>query len=307
MMSNTPILIDTDGQFDSFWGLLLAKEHLNVTAITVCTGKNKNPEDAFSNALSFASLAGFSCPISKGSERSILKRERPDWPRYAPDGKCNVPLAPAKINYDPLSAWDQIYQQALNAKNELVVLCFGPMTNLACAFFKYPDLASMLKKVIFVGGSYDFGNYSSVVEINMATDPEAAQAIFQSGVQLEMYGYNAELKSAFSNSEIATIVDGAKGMYSSAFMMSAMSCKIGEPIYYGPALAVAGVSHPELVELEQYHVFLETKGNACRGRTTPLTMYTPFGRTKDTLVAMDVKKEQYVQLLKQLIQTKESL
>ena len=68
----------------------------------------------------------------------------------------------------------------------------------------------------------------------MATDPEAARAVFQSGIKMEMYGYNAELKSAFTNAEIGRIVDGANGPYTTAFAMSGMSHKPDEPIYYGP-------------------------------------------------------------------------
>ena len=48
-MFKDPVLIDTDGQLDSFWGLVLAKRFLDVKAVTVCGGKNNNPEDAFKN------------------------------------------------------------------------------------------------------------------------------------------------------------------------------------------------------------------------------------------------------------------
>ena len=88
---------------------------------------------------------------------------------------------------------DRIYKEAKEAEGNLVVLCYGPMTNLALAIFKYPDICELIKKVVFVGGSYDFGDVSAVVEANMATDPEAARAVFQSGIRMEMYGYNVEL------------------------------------------------------------------------------------------------------------------
>ena len=39
-MFKDPVLIDTDGQIDSFWGLVLAKRYLDVKAVTVCGGKN---------------------------------------------------------------------------------------------------------------------------------------------------------------------------------------------------------------------------------------------------------------------------
>lgn len=69
--------------------------------------------------------------------------------------------------------------------------------------------------MVFVGGSYDFGDVSAVVEANMATDPEAARAVFQSGIRMEMYGYNVELKSALANSEIGRSYMGQRSIYHS--------------------------------------------------------------------------------------------
>ena len=78
-MFKDPVLIDTDGQIDSFWGLVLAKRYLDVKAVTVCGGKNNNPEDAFKNVPGFVKMAGLSCGVSKGSERCVLKKKKPAW------------------------------------------------------------------------------------------------------------------------------------------------------------------------------------------------------------------------------------
>lgn len=305
-MRKLSVLIDTDGQIDSLWGLLIAAKTLDVKAITVSTGKNADPENAFQNVLGFAAMAGLSCPLSAGSRRAVLNREKPRWNRFAPDGKCGLALPRSALSYEEIPAWDRIYLEAQAAAGELVILCFGPMTNLALAIFKYPDLPKLIRKVAFVGGSYDYGNYTAVTEINMATDPEAAKAVFQSGIQLEMYGYNVQLSSSLTSSEIGRIVNG-DGPYSTAFALSGMSHKPDEPIYYGPALAVMGLANPETVTFARYNVFLETKGTLCRGRTTPLNMYTPLGYSKDTLVAMELDKSTYVNLLKDTLALYEEL
>lgn len=306
-MSKIPVLIDTDGQADSLWGLVISAKRLDVKAITVCTGKNKHLEESLNNTRGFAAMAGIGAAVSPGSERTVLKKDKPVWTRFLPDGKCGLPLPKEAAPLDSRPAWDCIYEEAKAMEGELTVMCFGPMTNLALAIFKYPDLPQLIKKVVFVGGSYDYGDYSSVVEINMATDPEAARAVFQSGIPMEMYGCNVEMKSALSNGEIGRIVDGAKGPYTTAFVMCGMSHKPGMPVYYGPAVAAMGVAEPEKVVRERYNVFLETKGNLCRGRTIPLNMYTPLGFSKDTLVAMDLDKEYYVEMLRELLAEYEAL
>ena len=74
-MSRIPVLIDTDGQMDSLWGMILAKRLLDVKAVTVCSGKNDNPEHAFSNAAGFAAMAGLDFKISAGSKGKAVSDE----------------------------------------------------------------------------------------------------------------------------------------------------------------------------------------------------------------------------------------
>ena len=135
-MSRIPVLIDTDGQMDSLWGMILAKRLLDVKAVTVCSGKNDNPEHAFSNAAGFAAMAGLDFKISAGSKRAVLTKGKPSQTKYLPDGKCGMPLPGKSAEYEELPAWDRIYETAKAFGKELVVLCFGPMTNLAIAIFK---------------------------------------------------------------------------------------------------------------------------------------------------------------------------
>ncbi len=308
-MSKISVVIDTDGQMDSLWGLILAKQFLDIKAITVCAGKNEEGKYAFENVPSFVQMAGIKgVPLSKGSERPVLiEKKNILKKKFNPDGKCGLPMPVIQNAYEEIPAWDRIYEEAKTLEGELIVVCFGPMTNLALAIFKYPDICSMIKKVVFVGGSYDFGNVTPVAEENMAADPEAARAVFQSGIKMEMYGYNLELKSAFSNSEVGEIVNGANGPYTTAFAMSGMSHKPGEPIYYGPTLAVVGLAMPEMITFERHNIFIETRSELCRGRVVPLTMYTPLGYSKDTKVAMDIDKKSYIQLMKDILASYETL
>ena len=75
-MFKDPVLIDTDGQIDSFWGLVLAKRYLDVKAVTVCGGKNNNPEDAFKNVPGFVKMAGLRYSVRNMMERvSMLSKK----------------------------------------------------------------------------------------------------------------------------------------------------------------------------------------------------------------------------------------
>lgn len=300
MNKKIPVLIDCDGGVDSLWGLALAaaSERIDLRAVTVCAGKEK-PECAFENAAAYAAALNLGCPLYKGSERSILLREKPVRKLNGPDGRLGISL-PSPVDYECEYAWDAIYQQAKKWDGELTLVFFGPMTNLAIALFKYEDLASLIKKVLFVGGSYDFGNVSGVVEINMATDPEAARAVFRSKIPKMMVGFNAIRESALSEEQIQAI--GGENRAGELFLQTSNGRKeLLNRVCYGAALGMAALIEPELISWVRYHLTIETRSSICRGRTTPLNMYSPRGFEKDTDIAMSVNMEGYMDLLKNAV------
>ena len=301
MSERIPVVIDLDGGAGGLWGLAAAAAYgdkLDLKAVTVCAGKQV-ADQSFFNGASYGALLKLSCPFYKGSERPLLLKERPEWKGDGPDGKLGMSL-PEPLSYEAGYAWDAIYREAVAAEGELHVVCFGPMTNLAIALFKYERLAPFIKKVIFVGGSYDYGNVSAVAEINMATDPEAARAVFRSKIPKTMVGFNAVRKSALSDDQIRRIM--GEGLSGELFLQCAAGReKLLSRVCFGAALGMAALLEPELLSWVRYHLTIETKSSLCRGRTTPLSMYSPRGFEKDTDIAMGVDRERYVEFLKAVV------
>ena len=62
---------------------------------------------------------------------------------------------------------------------ELIGLATGPLTNLALALRQEPALPTLLRRLVIMGGVYDYrGNTNAVAEWNIAVDPEAAAEVF---------------------------------------------------------------------------------------------------------------------------------
>ena len=62
---------------------------------------------------------------------------------------------------------------------ELIGLVTGPLTNLALAVRDEPNLPSLLRRLVIMGGSFDYrGNTTPVAEWNISVDPEAAAEVF---------------------------------------------------------------------------------------------------------------------------------
>ncbi|MCI9487151.1 MAG: nucleoside hydrolase [Lachnospiraceae bacterium] len=302
MSERIPVVIDLDGGADGLWGLAVAAAHgdrMELKAVTVCGGR-QGAAQAFSNSASYGALLKLSCPLYRGSERSVLLKERSQWKGDGPDGKLGMSL-PEPLAYGEGYAWDAIYREAVAAEGELQVVCFGPMTNLAIALFKYEELAPLIKRVIFVGGSYDYGNISAAAEVNMATDPEAARAVFRSGIPKTMVGFNAIRESALSDEQIRRVM--GERLSGELFLQCAAGReKLLSRVCFGAPLGMAALLEGDLLSWVRYHLTIETKSSLCRGRTTPLNMYSPRGFEKDTDIAMGVDMERYVEFLKAAVE-----
>ncbi len=64
-----------------------------------------------------------------------------------------------------------------------VTLCpLGPLTNIATALSRAPDIASRIDRIILMGGAYfEVGNITPAAEFNIYVDPEAADIVMKSG------------------------------------------------------------------------------------------------------------------------------
>lgn len=77
---------------------------------------------------------------------------------------------------------DFIIQQAKENPGEVVIICIGPLTNLAMAIRKEPELPRLVKETIIMGGGWTqpLECMTPVAEFNMFCDPEAAKIVFHS-------------------------------------------------------------------------------------------------------------------------------
>jgi purine nucleosidase len=83
-------------------------------------------------------------------------------------------------------AVDFIIETLRNEPAQTVTLVpIGPLTNIAKAFAQAPDIIDRVQEIVLMGGAYfEVGNITPAAEFNIYVDPEAAKAVFGSGVQL---------------------------------------------------------------------------------------------------------------------------
>ncbi len=187
-----PFLIDNDAGSDDAVAVLMALRHsdVDVRAITVVAG-NVPLEQGVQNSLYFAELCDADVPVYAGADRPLLREYvSADWFHGADGlGDWGDRYKPRRTQAAAQHAVDAIIE-SLRATPGIVVVTLGPLTNLALALRKAPDIAAQVSRCVVMGGAAcTNGNVTPAAEYNIWCDPEAACIVFRSGLPIEMVGW----------------------------------------------------------------------------------------------------------------------
>jgi inosine-uridine nucleoside N-ribohydrolase len=195
-MTNSPrhkVIFDTDPGVDDAMALYFALAHpgIDVVGITTTFG-NVTVEQATVNALYLTAIAGQpAIPVTQGVQTPSVKLgEAPPAYIHGADGLGNLADRVATRNVaDPRSSAQFMVDMARAHPGEITLVAVGPLGNLSLALKLEPDLPTLLKQVIIMGGTVmDPGNVSPVAEANIWNDPHAADHVFTAGWKLAMVG-----------------------------------------------------------------------------------------------------------------------
>lgn len=187
-----PFLIDTDAGSDDAVAVVMAlRQHdVDVRAITTVAG-NVPLGQALQNARYFVELCAADVPVYAGADRPLLREYvSADWFHGADGlGDWGDRYVPRRARAAAGHAVDAIIDLA-RAIDDLTIVTLGPLTNLALALRKAPDIAERVDRCVIMGGAAcTYGNVTPAAEYNIWCDPEAAQIVFRSGLAIEMVGW----------------------------------------------------------------------------------------------------------------------
>ncbi|HEX9834606.1 MAG TPA: nucleoside hydrolase [Mycobacterium sp.] len=175
-----PVFVDVDTGVDDAMALvyLFASDDADVVGIASTAG-NVPVQQVCENNLGLLELCGLNIPVSMGSEQPIKSPLRTAEDTHGPKGMgyAQLPATDRRLTaHDAADAWIR----AANAHpGELVAIAVGPLTNLALALRKEPALPKLLRRLVIMGGAFDYrGNTTPVAEWNISVDPEAAAEVF---------------------------------------------------------------------------------------------------------------------------------
>ncbi|SLN60098.1 nucleoside hydrolase [Pseudooctadecabacter jejudonensis] len=182
------IIIDTDpGQDDAVAILLaLASPELNVLGITAVAGnvplplteKNARIVCELAGRPDMKVFAGCDAPIA----RKLVTAEHVHGKTGLDGPQLDDPTMPLQDQH----AVDWIIDTCRAAAPASITLCpLGPLTNIATALTRAPDIKDAIAEIVLMGGAYfAVGNITPAAEFNIYVDPEAAQVVFTAGLPL---------------------------------------------------------------------------------------------------------------------------
>ena len=184
------IIIGTDpGQDDAVAILLaLASPELEVLGITTVAGNVPLALTA-KNARKVCELAGRpDIPVFAGAEAPLLRPLITAEYVHGQTGLDGPDLPEPVMPLDPRHSVDFLIETLRAEPAGSITLCtLGPLTNIALAFARAPEIAGRVKRIIAMGGgAFEGGNVTPVAEFNILVDPHAAQRVFSSGAPVTL-------------------------------------------------------------------------------------------------------------------------
>lgn len=276
----TRIILDVDTGIDDALAILYAlrRPDISLEAVTTVYG-NIDIAQATRNSLQILEAAGRTdVPVAQGAARALT---RPYTKKgsviHGANGLGGVELPPPSAK--PVDAWapDIIIDIVRAHPGEVTIVPVGPLTNIAQALMRAPDLVEKVKAIVFMGGTIWHpgtpGMPSPMAEVNIFNDPEAARTVITSGAPVTMIGLDVTMQTKLTADMIEEIGrDGDKAAiaameasrsYLAAYQLQypgIQYCALHDP------LAVAVAEQPDLVTLQAMKLDVECAGEITRGQ-----------------------------------------
>jgi purine nucleosidase len=305
------IVLDVDTGVDDALGIMLAVKSgcFDVLGITTVNG-NVSLSKATENTCKILDFLQVNqeIPVICGASRPLMRHVYFEHRIHGEDGLGGALRdVPVRTQVQEGYAPDFMIEQVKKHPGEVTLIMTGPLTNLALAVSKYPELVQQVKEVIFMGGVVkEHGNVTPTAEYNMYVDPEAAKIVFRAGFpSLTLVGLDVTRKVLLDEAHIrelgdtpmADYVKQSTSEYTQRYFErnGVRACALHDP------LAVAVAMSPELVTTQKLYVDVETRSDLCDGQTV-CDFQNRLMKEPNMNVCLDVDApaffEQFIRVLK---------
>ncbi len=299
-----PIIIDTDPGIDDAVAILmaLAAPELEVLALTAVAG-NRPLAVTEANARALCELAGAGgVPVHAGCDRPLRRPPFVGARAHGDGGLGRLVLPPPAAATAPGHAADAIAAAVRGRPPGAVTLCaLGPLTNLATALARAPDIAARIGEIVLMGGtSLPLGSMTPVAEFNIWVDPDAAAQVFAAGVPITMVPLDVTEQLRAGPARLRRLA--ALGNRAGAAVLDLLQpvAATGRRMTLHDPCVIAYLLRPDLFRGRRVNVAVECDSELTRG-VTVIDWRGVSGRPANALVLDRVDSAGFYALLAELL------
>lgn len=285
-----PSVVVVDPGIDDMLALMTIAGLGHQPEAIVATAGNTDVDTAYRNASCIAHALRLDCPVARGAKAAMAgPYPDPGDPFHGPDGLGGT------AHRFPSGQGEHPDALSLIGGS---VLATGPLTVIAEAL----RAGRTISRLTWMGGSVNVGgNITPAAEYNAWMDPEAADDVLTSGVDLAVVPLDVTQQVPMTVEDIADLA--GRGTIGA---LAAEACRYIHDrdgvIFPHDATAVIAQTSPELFTWEDYTVRCETAGHHTRGMTVADRRRKASAGEVKVAVAVDVQavKKRLRQALNQL-------
>ena len=298
-MATHNIILDCDPGVDDALAILLAlasPEDITLTAITTVAG-NVPLELTQYNARRICTLAGRTdIPIYAGCSRPLIENIGQHTSVHGKDGLGEATLPEPIVALQQQHAVDYIIQAVGEAPGEITLCPIGPLTNIALAIVKQPDIIGKIKQIVFMGGAaFCPGNVTPMAEFNIHVDPWAARIVLSAGIPQVMFGLDVTHQAKTNAAWLAELERSGPVPAAASAMMRRYGT--GDPCLHDPCV-IAWLIDPSLFDGVDGRISVNCQDDAWRGHTlVAATERHLRGQQPDTHVITRIDNPRFLALL----------
>ena len=202
------VIFDTDPGIDDAMALLFlhAAPEVDLVGVTTCFG-NGTLADTTRNARHIVERFAIPTVVIAGADGPLEgAADLPPAHVHGGNALGDVDVEPVGA-HDTIPAWRFIIDKIREDPGEISVVAVGRMTNLALALRADPEIASLVRDVVIMGGAFGHhghhGNVTPLAEANIHGDARAADEVFAAAWPITVVGLDVTMQTRMSEDVLA--------------------------------------------------------------------------------------------------------
>ncbi len=209
------------------------------------------------------------------------------------------------------NAAQKIAERVCANPGSITLLCLGPLTNIAEALLRYPQMADAVAEIVVMGGAFCLDDY--IKDTNFGFDPEAAAIVLHSRAKVTLVPMDVTVNTLLTPTDLNKMT--ASGTSLALFIRETMTPWITYSMlsrgltgcWIHDALVVAWLLDPNVATVDDFRVGIELRPGITRGMSwryrPPLRVSVGIVENAGTSVSIltSVNNQRLLELLAQAL------